>query len=58
MTRTFNVEIGKKQSDKQSGKIKKSLECQTRWKFIMLQKQFIQSGKPGKWKTGQGNFNI
>ena len=58
MTRTFNVERGKKQSDKQSGKIEKSFECQTRRKFIMLQNKFIQCGKPGKWKTGQENFNI
>ena len=60
MAHTFNVDIGKKQIDKQSGRIKESFWVSHRMENYHAPKskvqspKFIQCGKPGKGKVRNG----
>ena len=59
MACTFNVEIGKKQIDKQSGRIKESFwVSHTMENYHAPKSKFIQCGKPGKGKVRNGAGKI
>ena len=59
MACTVNVEIGKKQIDKQSGRIKESFwVSHTMENYHAPKSKFIQCGKPGKGKVRNGAGKI